>query len=118
MPISLHRCPKSDTTTRLLASRLLDGLVLLACVACGLGSAPETIDRELFIQTYVDLRTAALDTDSQRLANPDRASILDRHGLTEDDLLRFAEVHSSDLDFIRDLWNDVELRLDRLPEGN
>jgi hypothetical protein len=92
--------------------------VVLACglAACG-GSAPETIDREVFIDTYVDLRTAALDTDSAKVAETDRAEILARHGVTEEDLLAFAEVHATELEFMRDVWNDVELRMDRTADG-
>jgi hypothetical protein len=92
--------------------RLAAGALLVGCLACG-GGGDRAIDRQVFIDTWVDLRIAALQTDSQRLAASDREEILQRHGVTVEDLTRFAETHATDLDFMRDLWNDVELRLDR-----
>jgi hypothetical protein len=91
-------------------------LVLCGLAACG-GRVPETIDREVFIDTYVDLRTAALDTDSTKVSETERTDILARHGVTEDDLVTFADVHATELEFMRDVWNDVELRMDRTGGG-
>ena len=45
-----------------------------------------------------------------------REEILAAKGVTEDDLLDFVRVHSTDLDYMRDVWNEVELRMDRSPE--
>lgn len=89
---------------------------LFALVSCGPSAPEDLIDRETFVDAYVELRVAALDTDSQRVAASDRDSILDRNGISGDDLLRFVEFHGEDLEFMRDVWNDVELRLDRPPE--
>jgi hypothetical protein len=89
-------------------------LLLIATVACS-GSAVDTIDREVFITTYVDLRMAALETDSARIAASDRDEILQRNGVTAEDLTSFAELHADDLDFMREVWNEVELRMDVEP---
>lgn len=89
---------------------------LFALVSCGPSVPEDLMDRETFIDAYVELRVAALSTDSQRVAASDRDSILDRNGISGDDLLRFVEFHGEDLEFMRDVWNDVELRLDRPPE--
>lgn len=86
-------------------------LLLVGTVACS-GGAVDTIDREVFITTYVDLRMAALETDSARIATSDRDEILQRNGVTAEDLTSFAELHAADLDFMRDVWNEVELRMD------
>jgi hypothetical protein len=86
-------------------------LVLIATVACS-GGAVDAIDREVFITTYVDLRMAALETDSARIAESDRDEILEQNGVTADDLTSFAELHADDLDFMREVWNEVELRMD------
>jgi hypothetical protein len=116
---TLLSCFRSDPqlagVPRLVATLVLLS-VLLSVLACG-GSTEETIDRQVFIDTWVELRIAALETDSQRIAAPDREAVLDRHEVTADDLTRFAEVHATDLDFMRDVWNDIELRMDR-PVGN
>lgn len=97
---------------------LLAALCIGLVVACGPAPEEQTIDRETFIQTYVDLRVAALDTDTQRLAEPDREAILTRHGVTAEDLMRFAQVHAPELEYMRDVWNEIELRLDRTPPSS
>lgn len=102
-------------STRFTSSVRVAVLALLIA-GCGGDSGPETIDRDVFVETYADLRIAAVQTDSQRIAVADRDSILAAHGVSAADLERFAEVHSVDLDFMRDVWNDVEQRMDRSPE--
>jgi len=90
-------------------------LLASACSAgTSSGGAGDVIDREVFIQTYVDLRVAALETETQQLSDEARAEVLTRSGVTTDNLVNFAEVHGRDLDFMRDVWNDVELRMDAL----
>ncbi|MDA0329812.1 MAG: hypothetical protein O2958_12490 [Gemmatimonadetes bacterium] len=92
-------------------------MLLVTVISCGrTPPGGDPIEQEVFIQTYVDLRVAALDTDSQRLAAADREAILARHSVTAFDLTYFADVHASDLEFMRDVWNEVELRMDRPPE--
>ena len=89
-------------------------LILLLASACSSVDVGDAIDRELFIQTYVDLRVAALETETKELSGEGRAEVLARRGVIADDLVRFAEVHGRDVDFMRDVWNDVELRMDAL----
>jgi hypothetical protein len=91
--------------------------LLAIATACGSGTggSPDTIDSEVFIQTFVDLRISALDTDSQRIAPLDREAILSEHSVTADDLTQFATTHGDDLEFMREVWNEVELRMDRMP---
>ena len=107
--------PDGGRTPRALLSAALLLPALLAA-ACGSDPAADTINRETFIDAYVELRMAALDTDSQRVASADREAILDRLGITEDDLIEFVEVHGGDLELMREVWNEVEVRLDRTPE--
>jgi hypothetical protein len=85
--------------------------------ACGgaTGANTDTMDREVFVQTYVDLRVSALETDSQRLATPAREAILAEHGVTAEELKGFADAHAADLDFMREVWNEIELRMDQPP---
>lgn len=78
------------------------------------------MDREAFIATYVDLRAAAIRAEDHRLSDELRSEILARHGVTEEGLLAFAEVHGGDVTFMRDVWDEVEERLDAarvLPDG-
>lgn len=101
---------------RAAATRHAALVVVVVIGACGPPEPTDVIDRDVFIATYVDLRTAALDTDTMRLSDQDRSAVLARHGVTADELVRFAQVHGGDLEFMRDVWNDVELALDRTPE--
>jgi hypothetical protein len=98
------------------AFALAASLSAMGTVGCGSENAPSTIDRAVFIQTYADLRIAAVATDSQRIAVFDRDSILTAHGVNASELELFAEVHAADLDFMREVWNEVELLMDRQPE--
>ena len=100
------------------ASRRIGTLALLVLGAgCG-PSVPEgVIERDTFVEAYAELRIAALRTDSSRIAASEREAILERLGITEDDLLEFVDVHAADLEYMRDVWNEVELRMDRTPES-
>lgn len=92
--------------------------VTLALTACGGEAPPETIERDTFVQAYSSLRIAAVETDSGRIAFAARDSILDAFGVTEEDLTTFADVHAEELEFMRDVWNDIELLMDRGDEAN
>lgn len=81
--------------------------------ACGGGAAePETatIQKDTFVTAYVELRQAAVDLDPERIDSA-RAAILTLHGLTQQDMLTFAEVHGADVNFMRGVWDEVEGRL-------
>lgn len=89
-------------------------LVVLS-VACGgdaQGPAPaDVIERETFIETYVDLRVAAVSANEFRVSAEQRADILARHGVDGDDLLRFADAYGGDLDYMNEVWTEVETRI-------
>jgi hypothetical protein len=70
------------------------------------------IDRETFIATYVDLRAVTIRGDSFAISDAQRADVLSRHGVTEAELLGFAELHGEDAPFMRSVWDEVESRLD------
>jgi len=99
-------------------SRSLGALVVAVSTAlagCGSPTPEGVIDREAFIDAYVELRIAALETDSSKVAATDRDAILADIGVTEDDMLAFVRAHAADLEFMRDVWNEVELRMDQPP---
>jgi len=85
---------------------------LLACGGTGNAPPEGLIDRSAFIDAYVDLRVSALNEESGEISDAGRAEVLQKHSLQEEDLLDFAEGHGRDLDFMRDVWNEIELRLD------
>jgi len=103
--------------------RVQDRIRLLACGAalaavavagaCSSRSPAEpAIDTEAFVSTYVDLRVAALSGRPREIPPEVRDRILARHGVTEEELLRFARVHGTDIDFMKRVWDEVQQRLD------
>ena len=89
-------------------------LLLLFLVSCGRGTAEpsvETVDRETFVATYVDLRSVALGNAGLAISPAERDSVLRLHDVSEDDLLLFVEVHGRDAVLMQDLWNEVEARI-------
>jgi len=89
-------------------------LLGVASGACG-GNTPnqvvDTIDRETFLEVYVDLRSVALRKTSGRVSAVERDSVLAMHEVTEESLRFFLEAHHTEADFMRDLWNDAEARI-------
>lgn len=101
---------------------LYRAVTVLACgavPACG-GSPAEapastSIDRETFIATYVELRVAAVRGGQSAIQDEQRADILQRHGVTEQSLFDFVSANGEDVDYMRQVWDEVERRLDALP---
>lgn len=90
-------------------------LVTPLAVACGDQAESTLVSRARFVDAYVDLRVTALRREDETLTDSARAAVLARHDVTEDQLLEFATAHGGDLEFMRDLWNEVEARLDSVP---
>lgn len=101
--------------TRLVFSALV--LVPLALVPGGCddeGPSPrrgQTISKEAFIGTMVELRREALRRDGGRLPPAERARILRERDVTAQELLRFAEVHGRNVPFMHEVWTEVDRRL-------
>ena len=88
-------------------------VTLLLSANCSTDKKSEVIDREVLVGVYSDLRIAAVETDSGSISFSGRDSILDAIDVTEQDLTLFLQAHVEDLEFMRDVWNDIELRMDR-----
>ena len=93
---------------------LLTGAALLfsGCQGAEPAAAEDVIERETFIATYVDLRRAALDAPEGRIDQPRMLAVLEVHGVTEEDLLEFAEVHGRDVAYMASVWAEVEKQLE------
>ncbi len=101
--------------------RLIVPIVAMTlCWSCSGGAtdAPvETAGREAFIGAYLDLRIVALSLGSTVFGDQVRDSVLTLHGVTEQDLRDFIDTYGEDVEFMRDLWIEVEARLtERLEE--
>ncbi len=96
-------------------------VVLTLCGSCGGGATdvPEgTPGREEFIGAYLDLRIALLGSGTTDLGDEVRDSILSGYGVTAQDLLDFVDTHGEDIEFMRDLWTEVETRMTERLEQN
>jgi hypothetical protein len=95
--------------------------LLLTTAACGGGGevphVEGVIDRETFIEAYVDVRAETLDGAELNLTNEERDRILARHGVDATSLLSFVEAYGRELEFMNEVWAEVERRLDARPAG-
>ena len=98
--------------------KILLTILVLCLSACWDGAdglrARDIISQESFIAAYVDLRVAALTTDDGKITDAGRTAVLARYEVSDTDLLDFAEYHAQDLAFMRDVWDEIEVRLDTL----
>lgn len=90
----------------------------LALFAVGCGAADPTaapgeakLDADRFAEVYVELRAAALDASTRAEFEEKRQEILQRHGVTAEGLLEFAESHGSDARRMATLWDSMSARL-------
>jgi hypothetical protein len=93
-------------------------LVLGMLGACGTEADPAgVIEREVFIATWVDLRAAAL-VAGDPLPEPERERVLGERGVTEEELLGFAEAHGDDPRFMAEVWTEIESRMRPAPAAD
>lgn len=81
-----------------------------ACIGEG-GSSGDGVTREEFIQAYVALRAAGLQSATGVISSEDRERILAAEGVTQEGLLDFAEIYGGNSPFMREVWDEVESRL-------
>lgn len=93
-----------------LAARCAGFLAAALIFAAGCNEdAPETISREAFIETYMALRIAELSESGGEVISAEaRERVLDEQGVTEEELFGFAEVHGGDVDFMKEVWKEVD----------
>ena len=100
---------------------IVSTIVVMLCSSCSGGTTdpPEdTAEREAFIGAYLDLRATLLSGPSTDLDNEARDSILSAYGVTDQDLVDFIDMHGEDVEFMRDLWTEVEtLQTERLEQN-
>ena len=88
--------------------------LLVAAAGCE-EEGPETISREVFVETYVALRVAELrESGDDGISAEARDRVLAEKGVTEEELLTFADVHGPDVNFMEQLWDDIETRLEEI----
>lgn len=87
-------------------------------VGCAADGETRLISREEFVEAYVALRLAALEesggSDGTPISPEARERTLAEQGVTEEELFRFAEIRGGDVVYMKELWSDVERRMDEL----
>ncbi len=71
------------------------------------GSEP-TIEEDRFVAVMADLRGEMQELDGRILGEAERGTILQRHGVTEEDLLHFADNYGPDVSFMHRVWTRVD----------
>jgi hypothetical protein len=98
--------------TRAFALAFIAALGLSA--ACGGGTPEEGLpDRETFVATWTDLRLAGLQRPGLPITATDRTRILEAHGVTEEGMLRFAEVYGARPDEMQQIMIEIRTRVDQ-----
>ncbi len=82
-------------------------LPLGACNGSG-GDDAETISREAFVEAYYRLRVEGLQSTEMEIPIRARDRILADLGLSEEDLIRFAEVRGADYQLMQGIWEEVD----------
>lgn len=93
------------------ARKFLGGGLLCLLLACGGEQAREpagTISRDVFVATYVELRMTALRSPDGRVSPEAKAEILEAKGVTEADLLDYVNVHGARLQFMVEVWAEID----------
>ena len=98
-----------STFRRVLGTTLVLG-TLLAFAACK-AQEKGPITREDYIDLYVRILTAADGATDSTAATDSANRILTERGVSEDDLLEFAERLSQDPQALADIWGEIEARL-------
>ena len=81
--------------------------------ACG-PAAEEVMTWQEFVDVYVDLRAAELRAPETVITEARRDSVLSARGVTDEDLLAFAERHGDNVTFMEGVWGAVENRMAQL----
>ena len=90
-------------------------LLAAAVIPAACGPAPEQVMTwQDFVDVYVDLRAAELRAPEAVITEAKRDSVLSAHGVTDEDLLAFAERYGNDVTFMEGVWGAVENRMVQL----
>lgn len=83
-------------------------LTAASLAGCSDDPEPQHIDRATFVAAYTDLRLAARD---DRFDDGVRDSILDAHGISEEELRTFVDAHAADPTVLSEAWKAVTERM-------
>jgi hypothetical protein len=73
------------------------------------------ISRREYVDAYVDILSATDTTEDEVTASRVAQEILERRGISEDDLLEYTRFYDDDPEYLANVWMEIEMRL-RNPE--
>lgn len=82
---------------------------------CGKTLERPRISRQDYVDAYVDILSATDTTEDEVMASRVAQEILERRGLSEDDLLAYTRFYDDDPEYLANVWMEIEMRL-RNPE--
>jgi hypothetical protein len=85
---------------------------LLLPAACGGNGGAEGLDRETFIQVFVELRARALQAPDGQLAPATREAVLAEFEVTEEELRSFVEARGDEPGVMLETWTEIRNRLE------
>ena len=89
---------------------------LLFFAACSDTIDPPPISREQYVEIYVEI-LQAIDEEPDSIASSQRAQeILDRRGITQEELLAYAEHYLNEPEHLAEVWLEIETKI-RNPAG-
>lgn len=97
---------------------ILVGLMALAAAGCGTPHPADSgrlpLDRNEFADIYVELRRAAIASDSAPDFAARQLEILERYGISGPELIDYVERNSNDLKGLAATWDSIYKRLGRI----
>lgn len=88
---------------------------LLLVTACDKVIERPPISQQQYVDIYVEILRAADEEPDEVAASQRAQEILDRRGVSQEDLLGFAEHYADDPEYLSEVWLEIERRL-RSPE--
>ena len=89
-----------------------------SCIGGTTDVSEDTVGREAFVGVYVDLRAAALSLGTTETGADVRDSILASYGVTGEELLEFVDTHGERVEFMSEIWSEIEGMLSERLEQN
>jgi hypothetical protein len=96
-------------------------IALAVCWSCSDDATDvpaDTVERDVFIGAYVDLRVTALSSGTTEIDADARDSILAAYDVTGEELTRFIDTYGEDVEFMQNLWTEIEGQLAERLEQN
>jgi len=90
--------------------------LLLGLIACDSTTDEAALTRDDYVTVYVEILRAAGNAPDSVAASDSARRILAKYGLTDEDLMEFAQRHADDPGVLADAWRQIEEQLRQPPD--